>query len=412
MHRALQMKKTGFIGNGEVTRYENMSRRQLCAAVLILSLLSGCGDRQENLVGSDLVNRGQGRVVELPLLPSRGGSTRFEGTFSRGFGSESRLMVGRTSGLVLRSLFRFRLDADSLLSAAGSSRESELDVLAVRIRIWKRAASRGSEVLEIRRPDPAWSELGEFVDTLRHTAADLASTAIEGATAASVGDSLIQIDLPPAYLWSVVQENPDAEAVDVLLQPAAGASFFTSLVSRDDALPENVTRLPEMRLTFSIDGNTYTHVAVVSEDTYWAARDGPEPGMLVLSTIVRLSPVFRFDLPDSIPRGATVTSSELRLNFDRSKSMFGDFVFSVERINVNQASGDTTFSLVNTWRFDEQTVSYAVDQSMVQGWLSGTTHNMGMALSTPITDSRNWDINWVVFHSPMLKLIYSTPPDP
>ena len=389
-----------------------MGRRQICAAALIASLLCGCGNRQENPVGSDLVSRAQGRVVELPLLPSRGGATRFEGTFSRGFGNDARLMVGRTSGLVFRSLVRFRLDADSLLQAAGGASQADLEDLAVRIRIRKRTPSRGTEALEVRRPDPGWNELDEFVDTLRHTASELGSTAIEGAVAASVGDSLIQIDLPPAHLWSVVRENPDAKAVDVLLAPAAGASFVTSFVSRDDALPENVNKLPEMRLTFSIGANTRTHVAAASEDTYWAARDGPEPGMLVLSTIVRLSPVFRFDLPDSIPAGATVTSSELRLNYDRSQSMFGDFVFSVERINVNPASGDTTFSLVNTWRFQETTTSYAVDQSLVQGWLSGTTRNMGMALSTPITDSRNWDVNWVVFHNPMLKLIYSTPPDP
>lgn len=389
-----------------------MGRHQLCAAVLAAALLSGCGNRQENPVGSDLVTRAQGRVVELPLIPSRGGSTRFEGTFSRGFGNDSRLMVGRMSGLVFRSLFRFSLDADSLLSASGGSGAAELDILAVRILIRKRTSTRGSEVLELRRPDQAWNELDEFVDTLRHTALDLASTAIEGATAASVGDSLIQIDLPPAYLWSVARENPDAKAFDVMLQPAADARFFTSLVSRDDVLADNVNRLPEMRLTFSIDGDTRTHVAVASQDTYWAARDGPEPGMLVLATIVRLSPVFRFDLPDSIPKGATVTASELRLNYDRSQSMFGDFVFSVERINVDPASGDTTFSLVNTWQFDEQAASYAVDQSLVQGWLSGTTRNRGLALSTPVTDSRNWDVNWVVFHNPMLKLIYSTPPDP
>ncbi len=389
-----------------------MWRHQLCAAVLIAALLSGCGNRQENPVGSNMITRAQGRVVELPLIPSRAGSTRFEGTFGRAFGQSDTLMVGRMGGLVLRSLFRFRLDADSLLSASGGSGEAELAVLGVQIRIWKRTSSRGTELLEIRRPVQAWNELDEFVDTLRHTASDFASTVIEGATAASVGDSLILIDLPPAYLLAVARENADAKALDVLLQPAADTRFFTGLVSRDDNLPENVNRLPEMRLTFSIDGNTNTHVAVASEDTYWAARDGPESGMLVLATIVRLSPVFRFDLPDSIPRGATVTSSELQLNYDRSQSMFGDFVFSIERINVDPASGDTTFSLVNTWRFDEQPASYAVDQSLVQGWLSGTTRNSGLALSTPVTDRRNWDVNWVVFHNPMLKLIYSTPPDP
>ncbi len=388
-----------------------MCRHQLCAAVLIAALLSGCGNRQENPVGSDMITRAQGRVVELPLLPSRAGSTRFEGTFGRAFGQSDTLMVGRMGGLVLRSLIRVRLDPDSLISAAGAS-AATLNVQSVQLRIWKRELTRGLEQLQVRRPEQAWNELDVFADTLNHTTVQFASSLIDGATASSLGDSLIEIDVPPEYLISNMREDPHGASVDLLLQPAAGSRFFTSLVSRDDNLPENVNKIPELRLTYSIGGNTYTHVANVSADTYWAARDGPEPGMLVLATIVRLSPIFRFDLPDSIPKGATVTSSELLLNFDRSQSMFGDFVFSVERINVNQASGDTTFSLVNTWRFDEQTVSYAVDQSMVQGWLSGTTRNMGMALSTPITDSRNWDINWVVFHSPMLKLIYSTPPDP
>ena len=380
--------------------------------MLIAVLLSGCGNRQENPVGSGLVTRGQGRVVELPLLPSRGGSTRFEGTFSRGFGEDEQLMVGRVSGLVFRSLLRFRLDVDSLLLAAGGSGGADMDDLSVRIRIWKRPSTWGWESLQVLRPEQAWNEADEFVDTLRHTAVDFASSVIEGATAASLGDSLIQIDLPAGYVSSAVRENPDSTTVDVLLQPAGGARFFASLVSRHNALPENVNKLPKLVLTYSFGGTTYTHVADVSEDTYWAARDGPDPGVLVLATTVRLSPVFRFDLPDSIPTGATVASSELRLNHDRSQSMFGEFTFSVERINVNSSTGDTTFSEVNTWRFDEQVASYVLDQTLVQGWISGTTRNLGLALSTPVTDIQNWDVNWVVFHNPMLRLIYSTPPDP
>ena len=380
--------------------------------MLIAVLLSGCGNRQENPVGSGLVTRGQGRVVELPLLPSRGGSTRFEGTFSRGFGEDEQLMVGRVSGLVFRSLLRFRLDVDSLLLAAGGSGGADMDDLSVRIRIWKRPSTWGWESLQVLRPEQAWNEADEFVDTLRHTAVDFASSVIEGATAASLGDSLIQIDLPAGYVSSAVRENPDSTTVDVLLQPAGGARFFASLVSRHNALPENVNKLPKLVLTYSFGGTTYTHVADVSEDTYWAARDGPDPGVLVLATTVRLSPVFRFDLPDSIPTGATVASSELRLNHDRSQSMFGEFTFSVERINVNSSTGDTTFSEVNTWRFDEQVATYVLDQTLVQGWISGTTRNLGLALSTPVTDIQNWDVNWVVFHNPMLRLIYSTPPDP
>ena len=388
-----------------------MGRHQLCASVLIAALLSGCGNRQENPVGSDLITRAQGRVVELPLLPSRGGSTRFEGTFGRAFGESDTLMVGRMGGLVLRSLIRVRLDPDSLISAAGAG-VATLNVQTVQLRIWKREPTRGLEQLQVHRPEQAWSELDAFADTLNHTAVQFASSVIDGATAQSLGDSLIQIDLPPEYLISNMREDPQGGSVELLLQPAAGSRFFTSLVSRDDNLPENVNRMPELRLTYSMGGNTFTHVANVSADTYWAARDGPEPGMMVLATIVRLSPVFRFDLPDSIPRGATVTSSELWLNYDRSQSMFGKLTFSVERININSATGDTTFSLVNSWRFDEQKASYAIDQTVVQGWLSGTTRNLGLALSTPITDRENWDVNWVVFHNPMLKLIYSTPPDP
>ncbi len=406
------MKRTAFFGKCQIAGYANMGRQPLRTTMLIAVLLSGCGNRQENPVGSGLVTRGQGRVVELPLLPSRGGSTRFEGTFSRGFGEDEQLMVGRVSGLVFRSLLRFRLDVDSLLLAAGGSGGADMDDLSAQIRIWKRLSTNGSEDLQVLRPEQAWNEADEFVDTLRHTAVDFASSVIEGATAASLGDSLIQIDLPAGYVSSAVRENPDSTTVDVLLQPAGGARFFASLVSRHNALPENVNKLPKLVLTYSFGGTTYTHVADVSEDTYWAARDGPDPGVLVLATTVRLSPVFRFDLPDSIPTGATVASSELRLNHDRSQSMFGEFTFSVERINVNSATGDTTFSEVNTWRFDEQVATYVLDQTLVQGWISGTKRNLGLALSTPVTDIQNWDVNWVVFHNPMLRLIYSTPPDP
>ena len=399
-------------GKGQVARGAYVFRRQLSTIMLIGALLPGCGDRQENPVGSELVTRGQGRVVELPLLPSRGGSTRFEGTFSRAFGESDTLLVGRMGGIVLRSLLRVSLDPDTLISAVTAAGAVTPDVQSVRLRIWKREVTRGIEDLEVHHPEEAWDELDAFADTLNHTAATIASSPIEGSAVSSPGDSLIQIDLPPEYLMSGMLESPDAASVDLLLQPAAGSRFFTSLVSRNDALPENANRLPELSVVYTIGGNTFTYVAAVSEDTYWPARDGPGPGMLVLSTIVRLSPVFRFDLPDSIPRGATVTSSELRLNYDRSQSRFETFTFSVERINVDSATGDTTFSVVNSWRFDAQKASYAMDQTLVQGWLSGTTRNLGLALSTPITDRQNWNLNWVVFHSPMLKVIYSTPPDP
>ena len=389
-----------------------MGRRPLWTTMLIAALLSGCGNREENPVGSSLVTRGHGRVVELPLLPSSGASTRFEGTFSRGFGEDEQLMVGRMGGLVFRSLIRVRLDPDSLVTAAVGASGATPDVRSVQIWIWKREAARGLEELQVHRPEQAWNEADAFVDTLSHASVNFASSGIDGASASALGDSLLRIDLPPEYLISALRESPDSPSLDVLLQPAPGARFFSSLVSIDDSLPENINRLPELRIAYSVGGDLFTHVSDVTEDTYWVARDGPEPGMLVLATTVRLSPVFRFDLPDSIPIGSTVTSSELWLNYDRSQSMFGEFTFTIERISINSTTGDTTFSIVNTWDFDEQEASYTLDQTLVQGWLSGTTQNLGLALSTPITDLQNWNVNWVVFHNPMLRLVYSTPPDP
>lgn len=370
----------------------------------------GCGNRDANPVGNNLVTRGEGRLVELPALPAQPGASRFEGALPLAMGNSEDLLVGRMNGLLFRSLVRVRVNADSLARAAGGAGAADLTVASMRFYLWRRSfLTRGEGGLAVHRPGQAWDEASVFADTLTFVERSFSSSPISGALAVFQADTLVRVDLPAAYVSNLLRTNPSGAQVDVLLAPAAPGDFLAGLVSRNDVLPGTVAQRPKVELVYTVRGSSRTYSGGVTADTYWGARDGagPGPGTLLLSSGLRFSPIFRFNMPDSIPLGATVSSAQLLLDVDTDQSVFTGFIFGIDRVGLSADTGDTVFTRFNSWRMDPGITSFVLNQSLPQGWISNAAPNMGMALRSR-NDAR---LSWILIRNPRLKLVYSIPPD-
>ena len=177
--------------------------------VASLACLWGCGDRDSNPIGLELVDRMQGALVSLPPLPAADTWSRFDGLFPGPGGLEPGLVVGRMSGLILRAAVRFRVPLDSLAAAAGGSGAPDLVLTDVRLHLRRLSAfERLSGSFSVERPDFAWDEGSTFIDTVNSVELDAPSTPIPGVDLVVGADSLYTFVLPTDY----VQANLDSVA--------------------------------------------------------------------------------------------------------------------------------------------------------------------------------------------------------
>ena len=417
-------------------------RLKLYFLLVPLLLFSGCGNRADNPVGEGLVTRSSGNVVELAALPvnSGNGSVRFENVFPLDYGFESRMLVGRMNGLIFRSLIKIRINADSLAISAGLSNASDLSLNSLSLRLWRRSSlTRGDGEMSVHHPESQWNEFSVFADTLNFLEIDFPFAPTPFAVAKGRGDSLVTIEYPLDELTTTVRENTGDAQIDLLVAPLSPGDFLTGFHTKDDTISVvSFGRNPTYVLTYTVGDSVRIHQQQVLEDMYWAARDGDGPAqdVILLSTALRYTPIWRFDLPSSIPPGASVTAAQLLLDVDEEKSLFQPFAFGVNRIEFSD-TGVEQFNTFNTFRFTPRSVAsgtvYEVDElvsqsgatawlpvlvqndtptlvldiSLPQSWISGEMPNNGIGLRSR-DDTR---LNWIVFRNPRLKLVYSTPPD-
>jgi hypothetical protein len=293
--------------------------------------------------------------------------------------------------------------------------------------------------MSVHRPQATWDEFTIFADTLNFLEVDFPYSPTPLVLAEGIGDSLVRIDYPLDLLSTAVRNDASDARIDLLLAPLSSDDFLTGFYTKDDTISTvTIGRNPTYVLTYTVRDTVRIHEQEVFQDIYWAARDGegPSPESILLSTALRYTPVWRFDLPASIPAGASVAAAQLLLDVDEEKSLFEPFAFGINRIDSDD-DGQERFNIFQTFRLTPRTVStgvlYDVDElvsrdgatawipglvqgetpalildiSLPQGWLSGEVANNGIGLRSR-DDSR---LNWIVFKNPRLKLIYSTPPD-
>jgi hypothetical protein len=417
-------------------------RLNLLAIGVICLLVSGCGERGSNPIGAGLVTRGAGNLVELAALPvsAANGSVRFENVFPLDYGFESRMLVGRMNGMVFRSLIKVRINVDSLAVAAGLVGASDIELNSLSVHLWRRShLTRGEGEMSVHQPLDSWDEFSVFADTLTFLEIDFPYSPTPMSVVQESVDSLVTIEYPRDELTAAVRDNPGDARIDLLIAPLAVGDFLAGFHTKDDTISAvTIGRNPTYVLAYTVRDTVRIHEQEVYEDMYWAARDGDGPGedVIVLSTALRYTPIWRFDLPTSIPPGASVAAAQLLLDVDPDKSLFEPFAFGVNRIDVNDV-GEERFNMFQTFRLtprpeaagtiydvDElvvqsgvtswlpalnqgETPALVLDISLPQSWLSGEIPNNGIALRSRDDTS----LNWIVFKNPRLKLVYSTPPD-
>jgi hypothetical protein len=377
--------------------------------VVLLALVASCGDRETNPIGQELVERQQGNLVALPPLSLAESRVKFDGVYPSSTGLESELFVGRMSGLILRTLLRFRIPADSLARAAGASQPGDLTVTNVRIELWRRSSfERLNGSMEVRQPDMVWDDFTTFADTVDAVELGVPSSPLAGASVGAEGDSVYAITLPPEYVQSSVAADPDSADVEILLTPALGEEFLAAMISREDLGPNSQVTQPALVLSYIVSDVQHTFETASSADAYWVARDeaGMPPDVLVMSSVVRLIPLLKYGMPDGIPAGATVVSTKLIATIDSDRSFFSSFPFGVDRIDIQPTTGDTVETRFNTWLLEGTNTTFELNQALVQGWLVGDVPNEGMLLKPRILTV----MEWVTLRNPTLNVVYALPP--
>jgi hypothetical protein len=374
--------------------------------VFLLGLLASCGDRDTNPIGQELAERSLEEIISLPPVGVTDGRTQFDGVFPFPGGLESTLLVGRMSGQELRAMLRFPFPADSLAVAAGAPDRSALEVLDVRLTLSRRAEfERLDGVVSVEQPDFIWDEFTVLIDTLALVGLEVPSTPIPGAGLVVDSDSTYAVTLPTELLQAA------SDSVEVLLAPASGEEFLAAIVSRNELPGDDTLQRPSMAVSYRVSGVDSTYETESSADTYWVGRDDQpsDSDVFVLSSVVRLVPVLRFAIPDSIPTGATVISTKLDVDVDFDRSLFGTvdtFPFGLDGLSLDASTGDTIETRFNTWAFEGETSVFDVNQALVQGWISGDSPNLGVMLKPRIITV----VEWVSMTNPRLVIVYSPPP--
>ena len=108
------------------------------------------------------------------------------------------------NGIVLRSLLRFRMPADSMARAAGGNSARDLVMISLQMHLRTHAdgGGRGIPDLQISRPEGVWDETSTFVsrrDPAAHV--DLPASALPGATVTDDGAGRLTVDLP-GLIWT------------------------------------------------------------------------------------------------------------------------------------------------------------------------------------------------------------------
>jgi hypothetical protein len=215
--------------------------------------------------------------------------------------------------------------------------------------------------------------------------------------------------VPVSYFEDARAQNPLAPEIDLLLGPELTGDFLLDLVAREAAGGLIDNQPPRMEVIYNTPDARL--VTTTLADTYWGTRvdGGPPRDLLLLSKGTFYGSILKFDLPDSIPNGATFNSARLELDIDQDRSYFRSFPFEMYHVGFRPVRNDTVYTRYNT-QIDvlPDAPEFIFNQALVQAWMTGAQVNRGMALrplGSPL------DMTWLVIKGARLKLIYSIPPE-
>ena len=393
--------------------------QSLFVVLSAVGLFAGCNTDKHNPVGGDLLERDAGRVFELKGIPINSGKSFQELVFPVVMGEQDELLVGQMNGFMLRSLLRFRVKIGELASNAGILPEDlVVDSLQIRLDI-RSSRLPGNTSIVALQPDSPWEELQGFVDTLTLIESEFLASPIQDATTQVLEDHVL-ITLPVALLNAVRTVEADSPDVDVLLQPEGTASFLLDFFAREAGTQGPI---PQLHVVYRVGDVVERTIFEPQADTYWGARinGGPPEGLMILSDGFFFGTMLDFDLPASIPQGATVNFAELEFDIDLDYSYFSTFPFEIYHLGFSAGQADTVFTLYNNAPLlaDPATSTYTFRPNLIQAWISGARINQGLALSPlsftslglPSLISSPPLLKWIVMRDVRLNIVYSLPPE-
>ena len=389
-----------------------MLNKTLVLAVLgILLHTTGCETGKQSPVGSQLVGRRSGGIVELPAVPLSGGSSFVELIAPTDKGGDANLLVGRMNGLLFRSLLRFRVPADSLALASGGTgaADFQVDSLSIILGINRLQLATGNE-LRVHRPETIWTDTTFFVDPVTFQEIDFLSSPIEGTQVTVLDASRLRIDVPLAYFADAQGVDPQNPTVDFLLNPE-DEDFLIALISEESQAFGTETLRPQIEVVYTVGTDQARFEAGVSEDTYMVEREGegPPTDLFLVSKGHFYSSMLKFDIPPTIPKGATINSAVLEVDLDLDRSFLQILPFELHLVDLQTSPLDTTFTAIDqTLQFETGIREFPIPPSLIQGWVSGTFDNDGLAFRARALPP---DMMWLVLKAVRLRIIYSLPPE-
>ncbi|MAF27254.1 MAG: DNRLRE domain-containing protein [Gemmatimonadota bacterium] len=305
--------------------------RLLLSAVVLISLLAACGRRQDNTVGSTLIeDQAGGKGVRMAGVDFPDTSADFHLDLALGTaGSLESLLAGERHGVRATPVLRFSVFPDSgttldsavlffsVTSASGDADPVAFSVHRIDTESWTESMALN-----------AHTDTTDTTDTVFSWMADTA--AVIELPAATGGNALVPMT-ELAQFWT---DNPDSNH-GMVLSPMPGANALLEIASSESEVD---TLSVQLHLYWTGADSAEVLTVPPTDDTYlmektpdWDSLTG-FPGRITVARGVPARGILRFEMPELGDR-ATINRAELTLHADPSESDLDAFTLGAFRVS-------------------------------------------------------------------------------
>jgi hypothetical protein len=312
----------------------------------------------------------------------------------------------------MTALLRFVVPTDTILASSGGK---EFRIESAQVRMTKRVLQGvGVQKITAWEPRSAWDEQSVFADTLKGVDQPVTLGRQVSTKAEDIDDRTTVITLDPAYVLSRLRATGraarDPDSLDVALVPDAGSNFVSAWIATDD-LAEGPFR-PYLSLKIRTPRDSLeTQNFIAARDTFYGVRrgGGPDSTALTVGTGFRYWTFLKFNLPDSIPKRATINSARLEAEVVQPGTFPASMAVTVDRLIVNATTRDTVYSpgVADEIPAGSTAFSTNIGPFIAQAWTAGQAANDGLVLRPLSSDDL---LAWISLRNPRLTITYSIPP--
>jgi len=410
-------------GNGSIS--PRWLAGALClAAVVAVALwsLPGCSEKASfspeitDGLGTDALFRS---IILDPVLETAASSGGHAGAPNE----SGRLVVCNWRGRMARAFLRFSDLPESTVTVI----KADLFLYATRIQ-----SVSLSDVYEIHALEQTPNDKTVNWDSLEsYMGPQVASFSLASAGPDSIPTDSVVVDLTETVASWVSKETVNT-GIAIKRENETGSESIVEFASREDQTTRSVDSTdffvrPVLRISYidSVGADTSFVQALSTHDTFVDTLLVPLPDtLLACSNGFPTRTYLRFDIPDSVPRQATVITSTLKMSVDLAASSF-DSMSVIAHAMVEPFDGFTTdFGAVGTgtklltFHAIKETPIFSMNvAALIQPLVSRLATNNGIMIRS-VAESA--DLDFVVFASragtgiaaPQLEIRYSVPPPP